>query len=196
MAISFQESFTFHCFIPDDFAECRRARAAFNQERAAEIKAKVAYMTLCFPHLRAAVVVASTACVIHGAAAEERTIKIDIERARIVKLPEGAQTLIIGNPLIADVTMLKANQLMVITGKSFGSTNLIVLDKDGAQVGESVVTVTPAENKVVVQRGLHRESLSCQPHCAPAVDLADDMQYMSNVIGAAKAYEAATSGRK
>lgn len=153
-------------------------------------------MTLCFPHLRAAVVVASTACVIHGAAAEERTIKIDIERARIVKLPEGAQTLIIGNPLIADVTMLKANQLMVITGKSFGSTNLIVLDKDGAQVGESVVTVTPAENKVVVQRGLHRESLSCQPHCAPAVDLADDMQYMSNVIGAAKAYEAATSGRK
>jgi len=39
--------------------------------------------------------------------------------------------------------MLKNNQLMVITGKSFGTTNLIVLDGSGAQVGESMITVVP-----------------------------------------------------
>ena len=59
-----------------------------------------------------------------------------MDYARLVRLPEGAQTLVIGNPLVADVNMVKGNQLLVITGKSFGTTNLIVLDRAGQQVGE------------------------------------------------------------
>lgn len=132
-----------------------------------------------------------------AAAANERTIRVDLDYARIVKIPQGAQTLVIGNPLIADVTMLKNSQLMVITGKSFGTTNLIVLDRAGAQVGESIVTVVPAQDKVVVQRGPHRESLSCAPRCARAVDLADDVQYMSTAIQAVTTHDtAATSARR
>jgi Flp pilus assembly secretin CpaC len=129
--------------------------------------------------------------------ANERTIRVDLDYARIVKIPDGAQTLVIGNPLIADVTMLKNSQLMVITGKSFGTTNLIVLDRAGSQVGESIVTVVPAQDKLVLQRGAHRESLSCNPKCARAVDLADDIQYMNTSIEAVKAHDsAATSTRK
>jgi hypothetical protein len=131
------------------------------------------------------------------ATANDRAIRVDIDYARIVKIPQGAQTLVIGNPLIADVTMLKNSQLMVITGKSFGTTNLIVLDRTGAQVGESIVTVVPAEDKLVVQRGVHRESLACNPKCARAVDLADDIQYMNTSIEAVKAHDsAATSTRR
>jgi hypothetical protein len=131
------------------------------------------------------------------AAANDRAIRVDIDYARIVKIPQGAQTLVIGNPLIADVTMLKNSQLMVITGKSFGATNLIVLDKSGAQVGESIVTVVPSEDKLVVQRGTHRESLSCNPKCGRAVDLADDVQYMNVAIEAVKAHDnAAASTRR
>jgi hypothetical protein len=132
-----------------------------------------------------------------GAAANERAIRVAIDYARIVKIPQGAQTLVVGNPLIADVTMLKNSQLMVITGKSFGSTNLVVLDRTGAQVGESILTVVPSEDKVVVQRGPHRESLSCNPRCAKAVDLADDVQYMNATIEAVKSHDsAATSTRR
>jgi hypothetical protein len=131
------------------------------------------------------------------AMANERTIRVDLDYARIVKIPTGAKTLVIGNPLIADVTMLRNSQLMVITGKSFGTTNLIVLDRTGAQVGESIVTVVPAEDKVVLQRGPHRESYSCHPRCARAVDLADDSQYMNQAIEAVKAHDgAAISGRR
>jgi Flp pilus assembly secretin CpaC len=131
------------------------------------------------------------------AVANERAIRVDLDYARIVKIPQGAQTLVIGNPLIADVTMLKNSQLMVITGKSFGTTNLIVLDRAGSQVGESIVTVVPAQDKVVVQRGAHRESLSCHPNCARAVDLADDVQYMNTSIEAVKTHDsAATSTRR
>jgi Flp pilus assembly secretin CpaC len=141
--------------------------------------------------------VAGAQAVIRDASANERAIRVDIDYARIVKIPQGAQTLVIGNPLIADVTMLKNSQLMVITGKSFGTTNLIVLDKSGGQVGESIVTVVPAEDKLVVQRGLHRESLSCNPRCAKAVDLADDVAYMNTTIEAVKAHDsAATSTRR
>jgi Flp pilus assembly secretin CpaC len=140
---------------------------------------------------------ASLQATVGEASANERAIRVDIDYARIVKIPEGASTLVIGNPLIADVTMLKNSQLMVITGKSFGTTNLIVLDKSGAQVGESTVTVVPAQDKLVVQRGMHRESMSCNPHCAKAVDLADDSNYMSSVIEAVKAHDsAATSTRR
>ncbi len=122
-------------------------------------------------------------------AADEKTIFVDLDYARVVRIPQGAQTLVIGNPLIADVTMLKNNQLMVVTGKSFGTTNLIVLDAAGAQVAESFITVTPANDKIVVMRGPHRESYSCNPDCMPSVDLGDDNKFMSETIGQIKQHE-------
>lgn len=103
---------------------------------------------------------------------------------------------VIGNPAVADVTMLKANQLMVVTGKSFGSTNLVVLDRTGSQIGESYITVVPSTNKVVVQRGAHRESFSCQPDCVPSINLGDDEQYLKNAIDSARTYEGASASRK
>jgi hypothetical protein len=124
-----------------------------------------------------------------SADARERPIIVDIDYARVVKIPSGAQTLVIGNPLVADVTMLKSNQLMVITGKSFGTTNLIVLDSAGQQVGESMITVVPANDKLVVLRGPHRESYSCNPDCMPTIDLGDDHGYMGEVIGAVKLHD-------
>lgn len=125
--------------------------------------------------------------------AKEREILVDLDYARVVKIPAGAQTLVIGNPLIADVTMLKNNQLMVITGKSFGTTNLIVLDGSGAQVGKSMITVVPPNDKLIVMRGPHRESYSCNPDCMPSVDLGDDHAYMGDTIAAIKLHEGTLS---
>jgi hypothetical protein len=123
------------------------------------------------------------------AAAEEKAIIVDLDYARVIKLPEGAQTLVIGNPLIADVTTLKNNQLMVVTGKSFGSTNLIVLDRAGAEVGESVIRVVPANEYLTVQRGPHRESYSCNPECLPAISMTDDKEFMQRNIETMKLHE-------
>jgi Flp pilus assembly secretin CpaC len=131
------------------------------------------------------------------AQAQEKTIYVDLDYARILRLPEGAQTLVLGNPLIADVTMLKTNRLMVVTGKSFGATNLIILDNSGSQVGESLITVVPPNDKLVVMRGPHRESYWCNPDCAPAVDLGDDHAYMNEAIAAIKTHEGAlTLGKR
>jgi hypothetical protein len=129
------------------------------------------------------------------ATAGDRMILVDLDYARIVKIPEGAQTLVIGNPLVADVTMLKNSPLMVITGKSFGMTNLIVLDRTGAQVGESIITVVPANDKLVVQRGTHRESYSCKPDCAPAIDIADDIAFSAKTLDAVRNHDTSLGKR-
>ena len=137
-------------------------------------------------------VAAAAAVLLYSAAkADDKTIYVDLDYARVVRIPPGAQTLIIGNPLIADVTMLKNNQLMVVTGKAFGTTNLIVLDRAGTQVGESLITVVHPNDKLVVMRGPHRESYSCAPDCMPTVDLGDDHGYMNETTGAIKAHEGA-----
>lgn len=131
-----------------------------------------------------------------AAEASDKSIIVDIDYARIVKIPDGAGTLVIGNPLVADVTMLKNNQLMVITGKSFGTTNLIVLDRSGAQVGESLVTVVPTRDKLVLQRGPHRESYSCKPDCMPSIDLADDKEYMAQTLDSMKLHDGAAGQKR
>jgi Flp pilus assembly secretin CpaC len=117
----------------------------------------------------------------------EDTITVTLDRARIVKLPDRTQTLVIGNPIIADVTPLKTNGLMVITGKSYGTTNLIALDAAGSPVAESTVRVNPADNALIVHRGMSRESYACSPRCEPTINLGDEGKYLGDVAGNVKA---------
>ena len=53
-----------------------------------------------------------------------------MDQARLVQLPERAANVVIGNPLIADVS-IQPGGLTVVTGKSYGATNFIVTDKNG-----------------------------------------------------------------
>lgn len=160
----------------------------------------VRLMTLSWSFARGLSSLAFAVLLLQGAAttacATEREILVDLDYARIVKIPEGAQTLVIGNPLVADVTMLKNNKLMVITGKSFGTTNLIVLDQAGGQVGESIITVVPFNDKLIVQRGPHRESYSCKPDCRASVDLGDDREYMNQTIESLKLHDSTSNPGK
>jgi Flp pilus assembly secretin CpaC len=52
---------------------------------------------------------------------------VNYDQSQLVKLPRPAAEIIIGNPSIADVTVQNGN-LLVVTGKTFGITNMIVLD--------------------------------------------------------------------
>jgi|GEM_PF-6550632 len=117
-------------------------------------------------------------------------IRVDMDYARLVKMPAGARSLVLGNPSIADATLLRDGGLLVLSGKSFGATNLIVLDKTGSRVLETLITVVPAQDKLVVFRGVdRRESLACDPLCVRAMDAADDLQHITQTVGAYKAHE-------
>ena len=101
---------------------------------------------------------------------------------RLIKLPERAATVVIGNPLIADLSV-QPGGLAVITGKGYGATNVIVLDHDGAVLTEQTVEVKgPSDPIVVVYRGDKRETYSCTPECARRITLGDDPDYFAKTI--------------
>ena len=118
---------------------------------------------------------------IRSAAADN--INVVLDRAQVIRLPERVATLVIGNPSVADGT-LQAGGLLVVTGKGYGSTNVIALDARGEVLAEHMVTVgAPSEGLLTVWRGADRETWSCAPRCERSVTLGDAPDFFDGVIG-------------
>ena len=108
-----------------------------------------------------------------GAAARSDVLEVTLDQAKIAKVPTGTTTLVVGNPSIADVTMLKGGVGMVVTGKGYSQTNLVAIDAQGNILDEKQIEVTPTRSVLVVQRGDARSSYTCNPWCMPTVQLGD-----------------------
>lgn len=92
-------------------------------------------------------------------------IEVVMNQAKIVKLARPADTIVIGNPAIADASVQDATTI-VLTGRGFGVTNLVVLDKDGNPIVDEQVTVSrDAASSVRVYRRSAVQTLSCTPYC-------------------------------
>lgn len=106
-------------------------------------------------------------------------LDVVVDRSRLVKMPDRVATIVIGNPLIADAS-LQAGGLIVLTGKGYGTTNLIALDRKGNALLEKVVQVHgPQQDVVVVYKGVNRETYACAPICNPTVTLGDFQQFFA-----------------
>ena len=122
-------------------------------------------------------------------------LSVMVNRAKVIKLPEKTQTVIIGNPAVADIAIQKSG-IVVLTGKSFGVTNFIALDSTGGMIGESMVSVSaPSDATLMVQRGLERQTYSCTPICQPSVALGDSGGYFAETKGQADQHSAFTTQR-
>jgi hypothetical protein len=118
-----------------------------------------------------------------AAPSQPDTLTVHVDAAQIMKLPDRVTTVVIGNPLIADAA-LQAGGILVVTGKGFGSTNLLALDRTGRVVMDKTVQVLgPAgSGLVVVYKGTARESYSCTPECAPRITLGDDTKFFGDTL--------------
>jgi hypothetical protein len=106
-----------------------------------------------------------------------------LDEARLMKLPEHVASIVIGNPLIADAT-LQPGGTLVVTGKGYGLTNVIALDRTGAVLMEKSIEVTgPAGGAVFVYRGIERETYSCAPICERRITLGDNKDYFDGLLG-------------
>ncbi len=115
---------------------------------------------------------AGLAAVAASASAAE-PISVIVDRAKVLHISQPAEVVIIGNPAIADAT-IQDSQTLIITGRSFGTTNLIVLDKNGQSIADDVVMVAPSNDQVVtVYRRDSRQTLSCTPDCSPVMSIGD-----------------------
>ncbi|HUO53893.1 MAG TPA: pilus assembly protein N-terminal domain-containing protein [Rhodoblastus sp.] len=144
----------------------------------------------------AAVLLAGVLAAPYGAgAAPAEIVQVSVDKARVARIPEKTQTLIIGQPGIADVTMLKTSGMGVITGKSFGETNLIALDAQGNLLGEWIVRVGGDKPDLLVQNGANRESYICAPQCLPTIDLADAKAISADRAAAVAAHSSFSFGK-
>lgn len=107
---------------------------------------------------------------------------IHVDQAHVMKLPEGVATLVVGNPLIADVS-IQSGGMAVLTGKGYGVTNLVMLDRAGSMLEQQTIQVQGARDTVVVYRGVDRESYSCTPKCERRITLGDSSDYFSATMG-------------
>lgn len=109
-------------------------------------------------------------------------IIVFLDQARIMQLPERASTVVVGNPLIADLT-IQPGGLAIITGKGYGATNFVVFDRRGAVLTEHAIEVTgPNDNTVVVYRGVDRETYSCTPDCSRRITLGDNPEFFDKTL--------------
>jgi Flp pilus assembly secretin CpaC len=100
-------------------------------------------------------------------------IAVNVDQARLVKLPARVATIVVGNPLIADVA-LQAGGVLVVTGKGYGATNFIAMDRAGEILVDRLIQVEgPSDQLITVYRGVDRESYSCMPVCQRRVTLGD-----------------------
>jgi len=110
----------------------------------------------------AAAVVVSTGA---SALAGEPMMRVYMDHARVLKLDRPVSKVIIGNADVADATVADA-QTIVLTGRNFGTTNLVLLDADGnAIVDERILVSIDEGNTVRVFRQTDRTVLSCTPNC-------------------------------
>lgn len=99
-------------------------------------------------------------------------INVILDQARLIKLPDRVATIVIGNPSIADASV-QFGGWMVVTGKSYGLTNIVAVDRSGAVLMEKTVEVEGPQNTVVVHRGVQRDTYSCTPECSQRLTLGD-----------------------
>jgi Flp pilus assembly secretin CpaC len=99
------------------------------------------------------------------AAAEEPFMRVYMDHARVLRLDRPVSKVIVGNAKVADATVADARTI-VLTGRNFGTTNLVLLDADGnAIVDERILVSIDEGNTVRVFRQTDRTVLSCTPNC-------------------------------
>jgi hypothetical protein len=110
-----------------------------------------------------------------GARAGDLVVRYD--QSQLIRLPRPAAEVIIGNPSIADVAIQGGN-LLAVTGKSFGVTNIIALDAQRNVIQDQrIVVERDSASNLVLYKGTQRETYSCNPTCAPTLSIGDEKTY-------------------
>ncbi|MEL7543597.1 MAG: pilus assembly protein N-terminal domain-containing protein [Pseudomonadota bacterium] len=106
---------------------------------------------------------------------------VEYDQVRLLRLEDKAADVIVGNPSIADVT-IQNGKLLAITGKTFGVTNLIILDRAGRVMMDRRLLVSTDDQKIVnLTRGNVSQTYNCAPKCQPVLRIGNDAEFYTNV---------------
>ena len=118
--------------------------------------------------VRVATIVATILATVFAAGsvgAAEQMMRVYMDHARVLKLDRPVSKVIIGNSDVADATVADSKTI-VLTGRNFGTTNLVILDQDGnAIVDERILVSIDEGNTLRVYKQTTRTVFSCSPNC-------------------------------
>jgi len=113
-------------------------------------------------------------------------LMVRYDQSQLLRLPRAATEVIIGNPSIADVAIQGGN-LLVVTGKSFGVTNIIALDAQRNVIQDQRVVVDRDDLRTLsLYKGTKRESYTCTPDCSPTITVGDGVEYFEAISKSAQ----------
>jgi hypothetical protein len=129
----------------------------------------------------------------HAAKHDTDGLVVPMDEARLITFTQNVATLFVGNPTIADVTVIDSHHAYLL-GKTFGSTNMIGLDANNHQVLNSQINVT---NRVIgavtLNRGADTYNYSCtRLHCETNPRPGDPTSYVSTTESAAQQHQDAS----
>jgi hypothetical protein len=133
------------------------------------------------PQHLAVVAVLLTAALHPATATDRKVVDVLIDQATLVRLERPAAEIVVGNPSIADVSV-QSGKVLVVTGKSFGETNLIVMDADGRVfVSRRLIVQEPRTGFVTIYRGYVRQTLYCSPNCTSPLVIGDNPDHFETI---------------
>jgi Flp pilus assembly secretin CpaC len=115
-----------------------------------------------------------------AALADPFSVKVD--QTVTLKIAGAANSVIIGNATVADVSVHDARTLLV-TGKAFGTTNLTILDRGGNTIYTNQIVVG-GENAdgLTIIRGQGAYSYSCVDKCRATPMVGDAPEHFSSTM--------------
>ena len=150
--------------------------------------------TSCLGRIAAVAMLATALPWRRGSAAKAEDLIVKYDQSQLLRLPRPAAEIIIGNPAIADISVQSGN-LLVITGKTFGITNIIALDADRNVIQDQRVLVKRDDlRRLSLYKGSKRESYTCTPDCAPTITVGDGVEYFDAISKSTQAKNTAASG--
>ncbi|VXC09056.1 pilus assembly protein N-terminal domain-containing protein [Brevundimonas sp. G8] len=104
-----------------------------------------------------------------SASAQDGALNVEIDRSARVQLRGAAASVIVGNPQIADVSMVDANTLFIV-GKGYGVTEVVAVDGVGRTLFQREIVVTGGSTGTVrVWRGAQATEMACGASCTPSI---------------------------
>ena len=114
-------------------------------------------------------------------AAKAEQVWLTMDQVRPFKLENPAQSIVVGNPAIADVTV-QDNQNLLLFGKAPGLTNIYIFDEKGDAAGNLIIRVrSPNTDMLTLQRGSSRTTYNCTTNCEATITVGDDQAVFSSV---------------
>ena len=116
-----------------------------------------------------------SALLLSGSALAGGGLAVPSDQVKVVQFPQSVATVYVGNPSIADVTMIDATHAFLI-GKNYGTTNIIALDVKGDEVFNKPVTVSGGSSLISIHHGLARTTVSCTSARCEATPMPGDVK--------------------